>query len=141
MSDLERMLAEWLEYLDDEEGDMPLPEWAGETGWIQGDNGILEDWGIYLLRLAHDEIAALKRENEALREIAGATEFSDFDRCPLCYGGKELKTGTHTTECKYTLLTAEEQASVLRRPYTQLAGTRKPMIGGTEITAEEQEDA
>ena len=39
------------------------------------------------------------------------------------------------------LLTAEEQASVLRRPYTQLAGTRKPMIGGTEITAEEQEDA
>ena len=33
-----------------------------------------------------------------------------------------------------------EQASVLRRPDTQLAGTRKPMIGGTEITAEEQED-
>ena len=61
MSDLERMLAEWLEYLDDEEGDKPLPEWAGETGWVQHDNGSLEDWGIYLLRLAHDEIAALKR--------------------------------------------------------------------------------
>jgi len=125
MSDLERMLAEWLEYLDDEEGDMPLPEWAGETGWIQGDDGILEDWGIYLLRLAHDEIAALKR---IYRRIQAA------DNCNL-----KLPVAMAIAMAEMTALLAEEQASVLRRPYTQLAGTRKPMIGGTEITAEEQE--
>ena len=65
MGDLERMLAEWLEYLDDEDGDLPFPEWAGETGWVQHDNGSLEDWGQYLLRLAHDEIAALKQKEIA----------------------------------------------------------------------------
>ena len=122
MSDLERMLAEWLEYLDVEEGDMPLPEWAGETGWIQGDDGILEDWGIYLLRLAHDEIAALKRIKEAAQRVAddeseGLIHFAVIG------------------ELRDALLTEK----ALGRPGTQLAGTRKPMIGGTEITAEEQE--
>jgi len=38
----------------------------------------------------------------------------------------------------FFVVAAQEQASVLRRPYTQLAGTRKPIIGGTEITADEQ---
>ena len=37
-------------------------------------------------------------------------------------------------------MAAQEEASFLRRPYTQLAGTRKPIIGGTELTAEEQDD-
>ena len=87
MSDLERMLAEWLEYLDDEEGDMPLPEWAGETGWVQGDDGILEDWGIYLLRLAHDEIAALKRGIEHIRKQT--TEIEIVQMCDILLTAKE----------------------------------------------------
>jgi len=61
LSETEKMLAEWLEFLDDEDGKLPFPEWAGETGWVKHDDGSLEDWGIYLLRLAHDEIAALKQ--------------------------------------------------------------------------------
>ena len=83
----------------------------------------LEEWvnGLPEGHRARVELTALKRENRVFRQ-----EFS-----LLGMSNSEIDT----------LLTAEEQASVLRRPYTQLAGTRKPMIGGTEITAEEQEDA
>ena len=68
LSKTEKMLAEWLEFLDDEDGKLPFPEWAGETGWVEHDDGSLEDWGIYLLRLAHDEVAQLEAEVERLQE-------------------------------------------------------------------------
>ncbi len=45
-------------------------------------------------------------ENQRLREAVSALEFSDHDRCPLCYGGPELKTWTHAKGC--ALLKGEE---------------------------------
>ena len=73
-------------------------------------------------------------EYEALKRIYRRIQAADH--CNL-----KLPVAMAIAMAEMTALLAEEQASVLRRPYTQLAGTRKPMIGGTEITAEEQEDA
>ena len=78
-----------------------------------------------------DRLAHLEAENAALkRELQAIVT--------------DIRVGHYATvkgiaDMLGALLATQEQASVLRRPYTQLAGTRKPMIGGTEITAEEQE--
>ena len=84
-----------------------------------------------------DRLAHLEAENAALKR--GCKKFSEsigYDNGPE--DGYAIVDPQDWAEFD-ALLATQEQASVLRRPYTQLAGTRKPMIGGTEITAEEQE--
>ena len=65
---LMEMLRQHLEWLDDEDGTMPFPEFEGETGWVSHDDGSIEDWGQYLLRLSLIEVAQLEAENEALKQ-------------------------------------------------------------------------
>ena len=67
---LSEMLRQHLEWLDDEDGTMPFPEFEGETGWVSHDDGSTEDWGQYLLRLSLDEVTQLEEENDGLRKLA-----------------------------------------------------------------------
>ena len=67
MSDkpLIEMLNEYIEWLDDEDGDSPFPDWMGESEWVNHDDGSSEDWGQNLLRLSAVEIAKLEAEIES----------------------------------------------------------------------------
>jgi len=80
---LSEMLRQHLEWLDDEDGTMPFPEFEGETGWVSHDDGSIEDWGQYLLRLSLNEVAKLEAENVVLRNgLLGCAEWS-HDKIPL----------------------------------------------------------
>ena len=73
---LSEMLRQHLEWLDDEDGTMPFPEFEGETGWVSHDNGSIEGWGQYLLRLSLTEVTQLKEENAKLKGLLGEAMFA-----------------------------------------------------------------
>jgi len=58
MSELLRMIDEYLAYIDDDEDEIPKPNWYNR-GWFDCDE-YSEVWDQQLLRRARDEIVALR---------------------------------------------------------------------------------
>jgi len=111
---LREMLRQHLEWLDDEDGTSPLPEFEGEIGWVEHDDGSSEAWGQYLLRLSLEEITLLKRENEGWRNGMHIFQMPhrSWEKGDWAYAYKgEMSDGFDSEDdaIARALLTAEEQ--------------------------------
>ncbi len=78
---LSEKITSFLEWVDDEDATSTMPEWMGELGWCDFEDGSTEAWEFVLLRETVSEIAQLEAElkqtNKLLREAVEYISWCD----------------------------------------------------------------
>lgn len=65
-----------------------------------GDEVSASDDNLEEAEQAATDYLALRARVEALKQMVEKLQFCDFDRCPICSGGKELKYFKHKDGCE-----------------------------------------